>query len=72
MNNLRNIRLEKNFTIKEFAKKLQLSRNAISQYECNKRTPSIVIMQKMAEILDVDLQSIIYCFVKDKEKTQKE
>ena len=72
MNNLRNLRLEKNLTIKEFARNLQLTRNAISQYENDKRTPSIAIMQKMAEILNVDLQTVVNCFVKDKEKTKKE
>ena len=72
MNNLRNLRLEKNLTIKEFARNLQLTRNAISQYENDKRTPSIVVMQKMAEILNVDLQTVVNCFVKDKEKTKKE
>jgi len=67
---LREIRKKKNITIKELALKLKLTRNAITQYETGKRTPSLQTMQKLADALEVDLQTIIECFVKSEGKNE--
>ncbi len=67
---LREIRKKKNITIKELALKLKLTRNAITQYETGKRTPSLQTMQKLADALEVDLQTIFECFVKSEGKNE--
>ena len=70
MNKLRKLRQCKNLSIKEVAEKLGLTRNAISQYENGRRTPSIKIMQNLSEVLDVDLQTIVKCFTKDNKEEE--
>ena len=70
MNKLRKLRQGKNLSIKEVAEKLGLTRNAISQYENGRRTPSIKIMQNLSEVFDVDLQTIVKCFTKDNKEEE--
>lgn len=70
--NLVQFRNSKSLTQLELALKLRVNQTTVSKWEKKKALPSIKTMQKMAEILDVDLKSIVYCFVKDKEKTQNE
>lgn len=49
-----------------------LSISSISRYSKNERTPTFQTMQKLAEALEVDLQTIIECFVQDSKKSKKE
>ena len=70
--NLKKLLENKNYNFVTFSEKVNLSVSTISYYNSKKRSPKIKTMQKMAEILDVDLQTVVNCFVKDKEKTQKE
>ena len=70
---LAELRKTKNLTQNQLATKLNCSRTLISAYE-NKVTPNIAQMQKLADALEVDLQTIVACFVQDKkqQKTKKE
>lgn len=64
---LRVLRHLKEITQADLAKLVNVSTNAISQYESNQRTPKLDTMQKLADALDVDLQTIVNCFVKNEE-----
>ena len=68
---LREIRLVQGFSQLEIATKINCSKQAISQYETGRRTPSLETMQKLAKALEVDLQTIVNCFVKDKKENNK-
>lgn len=67
---LAELRKTKNLTQNQLATKLNCSRTLISAYE-NKVTPNIAQMQKLADALDVDLQTIVACFVQQDKKQQK-
>lgn len=68
--NLKEILKLKDFTFTEFAKKLNLSIATISYYNSLKRTPKLMTMQKMSDILEVDLQTIVKCFTKDNKEEE--
>ena len=67
-----NLLANKKFTQKDLALKIGVSQPCVSKWLNNINQPNLQTMQKMAEILNVDLQTIVNCFVKDKEKTKKE
>ncbi len=50
---LRELRKEKNLTMKQLAEKIGLTEQAISQYERGIRTPSSNITDKLCEALDI-------------------
>ena len=56
---IRKYRKYNGLTMKELGAKLNLSEQAISQYERNKRTPSIDTLNKIAIILDIPLSEFI-------------
>lgn len=70
--NLVQLRNSKSLTQLELALQLKVTQTTVSKWEKKKALPNIKTMQKIAKILDVDLQTIVNCFVKDKEKTKKE
>lgn len=56
---LKNIRLSMGLSQEEFAKKLNTTKQVISRYETEQRTPKITIAQEYAAILGVPLHSLI-------------
>lgn len=56
--NIRNARKNKNLTMKQLGEKLNITEQAISQYERNIRTPNTKLIFKICEILEVDPSSI--------------
>lgn len=56
--NIRNIRKSKGLTMKDIANKLDMTEQAISQYERNIRTPNTKLILKIADILNVSPQQI--------------
>lgn len=53
----------------QIAKRLGVKQQTVSKW-CNKKsTPALSIMSKLADVLKVDVQEIINCFM---EKTEKE
>ena len=57
--NLRNLRLSHNLTQVELAKKLNLSRSAISNYEQGKMQPSIETLIKISDIFEISIDNLI-------------
>ena len=53
----------KNFSKTALANMTGLSISSICRYSKNERTPTVQTMQKLADALEVDLQTIIECFV---------
>ncbi len=56
---LKKLRKKSGLTQSQLAEKCNLSKNAIWNYENNKRTPTLKTLNKISEILDVDLSYII-------------
>ncbi len=59
-NHLKELRIEKGLTQEQVAEKLFLTRQAISAYESGKRQPSIDILMKLAQVYEVDVETILY------------
>lgn len=56
---LRSIRKAKGITVKMLKEKVGVSIQAISQYERDVRSPSLEIVKKIADALDVPIESLI-------------
>lgn len=57
--NIRNIRKKKNLTLKDLGNIINLSEQAIGQYERGERQPNISILNKIAIALDVSIIDLI-------------
>lgn len=62
---IRKYRKERGLTQKRLAELSGLATGTIQQYELEKRQPRIDILQKLADMLDVDISELLVC----KEKT---
>lgn len=69
MNNLSILRKRCLLSQEEFAKKLNVSQSTVSYWEQKKSLPKLPIIKKIAEVLQVDVNEILNCFI---EKTEKE
>lgn len=58
--NLKKLRAEKNFTQETLAEKMNISRQAISNWENDKTQPDIESLETLANIFGVDVEEIIY------------
>lgn len=56
---IRNARRAKGWTQKELAKRLDLATGTVQQYELGKRNPSLEMLRKIAEALDVTIPDFI-------------
>lgn len=56
---LKEIRVQRNLSQEEFASLLGTSKQVISRYETNQRTPKVTVANKYAEILHVSLNSLL-------------
>lgn len=56
---LKKIRLDRELSQEQFAKLLNTSKQVISRYETNQRTPKITIAQEYADKLNVPLNDLI-------------
>ena len=69
MNNIgktiKRIREDKNITQEQLAEKLNVTRQAISNWENNKTQPDIDTIIKISEVLEVSVEEIIYGQKKD-------
>ncbi|WP_100012071.1 helix-turn-helix domain-containing protein [Lentibacillus sediminis] len=58
--NIKNIREKKGLTLSECAQRAKVSKSYLSNIERNKnRNPSISILERLANVLDVDLRRLI-------------
>ena len=58
--NLKKIRTEKKLTQDALAEKLHVTRQAISNWENDKTKPDIESLERLAEVLEVDIEELIY------------
>lgn len=58
-NNLRRLRTENNYTQEQIGEKLNISRQAYSNYETGKRVPDIDMLIRIADIYGVTLEQLI-------------
>ncbi len=58
-NNLRRLRTENNYTQEQIGEKLNISRQAYSNYETGKRIPDIDMLIRIADIYEVTLEQLI-------------
>lgn len=60
INKLKLVLVEKEMTQKDFAKKLSVSANTIYRMCKNESQPSLRLLKKMANLLDVDISELLY------------
>ncbi len=58
--NLKKIRTEKKLTQDALAEKIHVTRQAISNWENDKTKPDIESLEQLAEVLEVDIEELIY------------
>lgn len=58
--NIKQLRLLKNMTQDQLAERLFVTRQTVSNYETGKSRPDIDMLVKIAEVLDTDIQQLIY------------
>ena len=58
--NIKDLRIAKNLTQDQLAEKLFVTRQTVSNYENGKSRPDIDMLAKMSEVLECDVNSIIY------------
>ena len=58
-NNLHRLRTENNYTQEQISEKLNISRQAYSNYETGKRIPDIDMLIRIADIYEVTLEQLI-------------
>lgn len=56
---IKNMREKNGLTQKELAEKLGVSRQALSNYESDKRLPDIYVVAQMADVFSVTVDSLI-------------
>lgn len=59
MNNLKILREERNLTLREMAALINVSNNAISQWENGKRQPDNQMLIKLADFFDVSIDFLL-------------
>ncbi len=62
---IKRLRKEKNITQKELANKLNISRQAISQWEVGKAMPDSLTMSKMCNIFNININELLNCEIKE-------
>ncbi len=68
---IKSMRIKKGMTQDELAEKLFVSRQTVSNYENNKSNPDIDILVKIAEVLDTDVNTIIYGEKEEKDRKKR-
>ena len=59
-NSIKKLREERGMTQDELAEKLNVTRQAVSNWETGKTQPDIETLTRLAEIFDVSVERIIY------------
>lgn len=67
---LKKLRIEKKLTMKQVGKKIGVAECSYCAYENGKREPSAEKVLKLAEVLGVDCETILKCFVKEEKKAE--
>ena len=59
MMNLKQLRMSKNLTQIELAKKLKIQRTTVSMWETNKSYPNASMLKKLAQVLDCSVDELL-------------
>ena len=71
-NTIKNLRVSKKLTQYELAQKANISKNALWNYENDKREPRIEVLEKLAFALDVSMNDLLWPTDNDKSNRVKE
>ena len=69
--NIRQLRCAKNMTQDELAEKLFVTRQTVSNYENGKSRPDVEMLARIAEVLESDINTLIYGPTPDVRKTDR-
>lgn len=58
--NLKRLRMERKLKQEELAERLNVTRQTVSGWETGRRQPDLDMLQKLAEVLEVDIHELIY------------
>ena len=58
--NIKDLRVRKNMTQDELAEKLFVTRQTVSNYETGKSRPDIDMLERIAAVLETDIQQLLY------------
>ena len=58
--NLKRLRIQRNLKQEELAEKLHVTRQTVSGWETGRRQPDLDMLKKLAEVLDIDMQELLY------------
>lgn len=58
--NIRQLRVQKNMTQEEFAEKLYVTRQTVSNYENGRSRPDIDMLETIANVLETDVNALLY------------
>lgn len=64
--NLKRLRGEKNISQEEMAKKIKVHANHLSRYERGLSAPSIEVVEKIAKLLDVSIDELVFGSVSER------
>lgn len=59
MNRIKELRVEKKYSMEQLAQKIGVGKSSISQYESNLRTPSTDTQEAMADFFNVDVDYLM-------------
>ncbi|MBP1553442.1 MAG: helix-turn-helix transcriptional regulator [Oscillospiraceae bacterium] len=68
--NIRDLRIEKNLTQDQLAEKLFVTRQTVSNYENGKSRPDIDMIAKISEVLECDVNTVLYGVQDNSKKTE--
>lgn len=58
--NIKKARKEKELSQEQLAERLNVTRQAVSNWECGKTEPDIETLQRLSEVLEVSVEELIY------------
>jgi transcriptional regulator with XRE-family HTH domain len=64
--NLKRLRTERGISQEEMAKKIKVHANHLSRYERGLSAPSIEVVEKMAKLLDVSIDELVFGSVSER------
>lgn len=59
MNRIKELRLERKYSMEQLAQKIGIGKSSISQYESNQRTPSTETQEALADLFNVDVDYLM-------------
>lgn len=71
MKNIKRLRQRKGLTQEELGAKLHVTRQAVSNWETGKNQPDIEILKSLAEILEVDVNELLYAPKPDMDRQRR-